>query len=112
METFEELGVSKERILPVWTKADLAGNGASPGGLRVSGTTGEGVPALVAQIRRRLQPESEEFRVRIPYTSPKAIAAARAAFRVLAEEDRGDGLWMRLSGERRHLRPLARFMDA
>lgn len=112
LETFDELGVSKDRILPVWSKADLSGNGARPGGLRVSGKTGEGLPALVAQIRRRLEPESEEFRVRIPYTSPKAIATARAAFRVLDEQDRGDGLWMRLAGERRHLRPLMRFMDA
>jgi GTPase len=113
-ETFEELGVPRERILPVWTKADLAGNGGRPGSgsLRVSGTTGAGIPALIARIRERLLPESEEFRVRIPYTSPKAIAAARASFRVLDEQDRGDGLWMRLAGERRHLRPLLRFVEA
>ena len=53
-ETFEELGVPKERILAVWSKADLAGHGARPGGSRVSGTTGEGIPALIAQIRSRL----------------------------------------------------------
>jgi GTP-binding protein HflX len=111
-ETFEELGVPRERILPVWTKADLAGNGGHPGGLRVSGTTGAGMQALIARIRERLLPESEEFRVRIPYTSPRAIAAARARFRVLDEQDRGDGLWMRLAGERRHLRPLQRFVEA
>jgi GTP-binding protein HflX len=113
VETFEELGVPRERILPVWTKADLAGNGGHAGaGLRVSGTTGTGIPELIARIRERLLPESEEFRVRIPYTSPRAIAAARAAFRVLDEQDRGDGLWMRLAGERRHLRPLLRFVEA
>ena len=111
-ETFEELGVSRDRILPVWTKADLAGNGGRPGIHRVSGKTGEGIPALVSQIHRRLKPETEEFRVRIPYTSPRAIAAARAAFRVLDEQDRGDGLWMRLAGERKNLRPLLRFVDA
>jgi GTP-binding protein HflX len=111
-ETFEELGVPRERILPVWTKADLAGNGGHPGGMRVSGTTGAGIPALIGRIRERLLPADEEFRVRIPYTSPRAIAAARADFRVLDEEDRGDGLWMRLAGERRHLRPLLRFVEA
>ena len=111
-ETFEELGVPRERILPVWTKVDLAGNGGHLGGVRVSGTTGAGIPALIAAIRERLLPAGEEFRVRIPYTSPGAIAAARAAFRVLDEEDRGDGLWMRLAGERRHLRPLLRFVEA
>jgi GTPase len=111
-ETFEELGVSRDRILPVWTKADLAGNGGRPGIHRVSGKTGVGIPALISQIHRRLKPETEEFRVRIPYTSPRAIAAARAAFRVLDEQDRGDGLWMRLAGERKNLRPLLRFVDA
>ena len=66
----------------------------------------------MAAIHGRLKPETEEFRVRIPYTSARAIAAARAGFRVLDEQDRGDGLWMRLAGERRNLRPLMRFMDA
>jgi GTP-binding protein HflX len=111
-ETFAELGVSADRVLPVWTKADLAANGGRPGGLRVSGTTGEGLAALISCIRRRLEPEGEEFRVRIPYTSPRAIAAARAAFRVLDEQDRGDGLWMRLAGDRSRLRPLMRFVEA
>ncbi|MEP6994245.1 MAG: GTPase HflX [Acidobacteriota bacterium] len=111
-ETFTELGVPEDRILSVWTKADLAGNGGRPTSLRVSGKTGVGMPALIAAIRRRLKPETEEFRVRIPYTSSRAIAAARAAFRVLDEQDRGDGLWMRLAGERKHLQPLMRFMDA
>ena len=77
----------------------------------VSALTGEGIPRLEAEIRRRLSPDAEEFRVRIPYTSPAAIAAARAAFRVLNEQDEGDALSMRLSGERRHLKPLARFVD-
>jgi GTP-binding protein HflX len=109
-ETFEELGVPRDRVLPVWTKADLAGAGRGAG-IRVSGLTGEGLEGLVAAIHGRLKPETEEFRVRIPYTSARAIAAARAGFRVLDEEDRGDGLWMRLAGERRNLRPLMRFMD-
>ena len=110
-ETFEELGVPRDRILPVWTKSDLPGNGWGSG-IRVSGRTGEGLPGLIDQVRLRLKPETEEFEVRIPYTSPRSIAAARAAFRVLQEQDRGDGLWMRLAGERKDLRPLLRFMDA
>jgi hypothetical protein len=69
------------------------------------------MPRLETEILRRLHPETEEFKVRIPYTSPRAIAAARAAFRVLGEEDRGDALVMRLSGERRNLQPLERFVE-
>ncbi len=110
-ETFEELGVPAGRILTVWNKSDEAGKSAPGALLRVSAKTGEGLARLESEILRRLQPDAEEFRVRIPYTSPRAIAAARASFRVLDEEDRGDSLSMRLSGERRYLQPLARFIE-
>lgn len=111
-ETFEELGVSPDRVLAVWNKADLAGRGAGRfGGLRVSAQTGEGIERLEAEILRRIHPEAEEFRVRIPYTSARAIAAARASFRVIDEQDRGDSLVMRLAGERRHLSPIQRFVE-
>ena len=111
-ETFEELGVPPERVLAVWNKADLTGRGpARFGGLRVSAQTGEGIERLETEILRRLHPETEEFRVRIPYTSAKAIAAARASFRVIDEQDRGDALVMRLAGERRHLLPIQRFVE-
>ena len=111
-ETFEELGVPPERVLAVWNKTDLVGRGASRfGGLGVSAQTGEGIERLEAEILRRLHPETEEFRVRIPYPSSRAIAAARAAFRVIDEQDRGDALVMRLAGERRHLPPFARFLE-
>ncbi len=110
-ETFEELGVSADKVLLVANKADAGGLGGASGGVRVSALTGEGIPRLEAEIRRRLSPDAEEFRVRIPYTSPAAIAAARATFRVLDEKDQGDSLSMHLSGERRHLKPLARFVD-
>ncbi len=111
-ETFQELGVSPDRILPVWNKDDLAPGVGRSEGLRVSAATGAGIDRLEAMIARRLAPESEQFRVRIPYTSARAIAAARAAFRVVDEEDRGDALWMLLAGDRRHLRPLLRYVEA
>ena len=110
-ETFEELGVPPEKVLLVANKIDAGAPPGWPGAVRVSAKTGDGMPRLEAEIRRRLSPDAEEFRVRIPYTSPAAIAAARASFRVLNEEDLGDALSMRLSGERRHLRPLARFVE-
>jgi GTP-binding protein HflX len=111
-ETFEELGVPADRILPVWNKADVSGIRGRFGGLAVSALTGAGMERLEAEIVRRLAPESEEFRVRIPYASARAIAAARASFRVIDEEDRGDSLWMRLAGDRRNLKPLSRFVEA
>ncbi len=110
-ETFEELGVPPERVLLVANKIDEGGGPSRPGTARVSAKTGEGIPQLEAEILRRLSPDAEEFRVRIPYTSPRAIAAARASFRVLDEKDQGDALSMRLSGERRNLQPLASFIE-
>jgi len=111
LETFEELGVPRDRILPVRNKADRAGRMRGPG-LAVSAMTGEGIDRLEQEIARRLAPEPEQFRVRIPYASARAIAAARAAFRVVDEQDRGDSLWMLLAGDRRNLRPLEKFVEA
>lgn len=112
VETFEELGVPPERILAVWNKADVSGLRGRFGGLAVSALTGAGLEKLEAEILRRLCPESGEFQVRIPYASAREIAAARAAFRVVEEQDRGDSLWMLLAGDRRNLRPLERFMQS
>ncbi|HEX4439790.1 MAG TPA: GTPase HflX [Thermoanaerobaculia bacterium] len=109
-ETFEELGVAPSRVLTVWNKADVAGRAAAPG-MRVSGTTGEGIERLEAEIAQRLRGGSEQFTVRIPYASGKAIAAARAAFRVLGEEDRGDAVELRLEGDRRHLKPIRAYVS-
>jgi GTP-binding protein HflX len=111
-ETFEELGVERQRILAVANKIDAGGGPIRPGEVGVSAQTGTGIERLEAEILRRLSPNAEEFSVRIPYTSPRAIAAARASFRVLGEHDEGDSLTMRLHGERRHLRPLAPFVES
>jgi GTP-binding protein HflX len=109
-ETFEELGVEPARILPLWNKADLAGRPSAPG-LRVSARTGDGIERLETEIARRLRGGTEQFTVRIPYASGKAIAAARASFRVLNEEDRGDALELRLEGDRKHLKPLRAYVS-
>ena len=109
-ETFDELGVPKERILTVRNKADALGRFAGSG-LAVSALTGAGMDRLEAEIARRLAPESEQFRVRIPYASARAIAAARASFRVVEEEDGGDSLRMLLAGDRKNLRPLEPFVE-
>ena len=110
LETFEELGVPRDRILAVRNKADRAGRLSGPG-LAVSALTGEGIARLEQEIAGRLAPEPEQFRVRIPYASARAIAAARASFRVVDEQDRGDSLWMLLAGDRRNLRPFERFVE-
>lgn len=105
-EVLEELGVEPDRVLPVWNKKDLAGDVGPRGGLRVSALTGEGMAPLEREIERRWRPEGEELRLRIPYREGRAIAAARARFRVLSEEDEGDWLLLTVAGEGRRLGDL------
>ena len=104
-ETFAELQVDPEKILPVYTKADRASR-RHPG-LRISAKTGEGMEELLAEIEARHSPDEQEMAVRIPYEKSRDIARARADTHVLSEKDEGDALVLLLSGSRRRLDPLA-----
>ena len=61
--------------------------------------------------RTRARPEPDRFTLEIPYSNARAIAASRAAFRVIEEEDKGDCLRLRIAGERRNLGSLVRFVE-
>jgi GTP-binding protein HflX len=111
VEVLDELGVEPDRILPVWNKTDLAGARAPRGEIGVSALTGAGMENLERAITARARPEPERFVLRIPYADGRAIAATRATFRVVEEQDFGDGLYLVVAGERRHLGPLARFEE-
>ena len=111
IEVLEELGVEPERVLAVWNKTDLPGARAPRGETGVSALTGLGLDVLEQAILRRARPEPERFSLRIPYTDGRAIASARASFRVVDEEVRGDALWLSVAGERRRLGALARFEE-
>ena len=67
--------------------------------------------ALERAILLRARPEPERFALRIPYTSGRALAAARAAFRVVEERDLGEALWLLVAGERRNLGSLVHYLD-
>ena len=108
VDLLQELGVEARRVLPVWNKRDIARPPAD--GLCVSAKTGEGIERLEGEIRRRTHPDGETFELLIPYSSGRSIAAARSRFRVLEETDQGDGLLMKLAGERSQLAPLRQYM--
>src|SRR5262249_7378033 len=99
-----------ERTLSVWNKRDLPGALGPAGAVRVSALTGAGMDELERQISRRARPETEEFRLRIPYRDGRSIAAARARKRVLAEEDQGGALVLRLAGQKERLGALRRYL--
>jgi GTP-binding protein HflX len=111
VEVLDELGVAPDRILPVWNKTDLPGARAPRGEIGVSALTGTGMETLERVITSRARPEPERFVLRIPYADGRAIAATRASFRVVEEQDVGDGLYLVVAGERRRLGPLARFEE-
>ncbi|MDQ5871904.1 MAG: hypothetical protein M3547_06810, partial [Acidobacteriota bacterium] len=69
------------------------------------------IETLERAIRARARPEPERFSVTIPYSDGRAIAAARAGFRVVEEEDLGNAIGMKLAGERRRLGPLSDYLD-
>jgi GTP-binding protein HflX len=109
-EVLAELGVAPEKILTVWNKRDLAGSLGPASAVRVSALTGAGIAELEKQIARRARPEPDRIRLRIPYRDGKAIAAARARGRVLAEEAHGEFLQMTIAGEIERLGPLRRYL--
>ncbi len=58
-QVMDELGVDRTRVINVYNKSDLVAageppNGGSTGGLWISAATGEGIPALKAELARRL----------------------------------------------------------
>jgi GTP-binding protein HflX len=106
-ETFSELGVEPEKILPIFTKADRVD--LRRPGLWVSGATGEGIDRLIEEIERRRAPEELEMALRIPYASSREIARVRARARVLSEKDEGDALVLLVAGPRRQLDALTEF---
>jgi hypothetical protein len=73
--------------------------------------TGAGFDALERAIRARARPEPERFSVTIPYSDGRAIAAARAGFRIVEEKDFGTSLGMQLAGERKRLGALSEYLD-
>jgi GTP-binding protein HflX len=108
LEVFAELGVDPERILTVWSKADLAP--ATRAGLSVSAVTGEGMDPLEEEIVRRLRPAVAAWRLRIPCADGRTIAAARARLRVLEERVTGEILQMRVEAEPSRMGPFRRFV--
>jgi GTP-binding protein HflX len=51
----DELGVDRERVIKVFNKSDLVpADAPRDGALWVSAATGEGIPALKAELARRL----------------------------------------------------------
>ena len=105
----QELGVDPSKIVSVWNKRDLTPR-VPAGVLAVSARTGEGIDRLEAEIRRRRTPGEEVMELRVPYASARSIAAARARYQVLDENDEGDCLRLRIAALPSSLGPLRQYL--
>lgn len=67
----DELGVDRERVVKVFNKSDLVAEDVPrDGALWISAETGEGIPALKAELTRRLGLAAAPWTVPHPETSP------------------------------------------
>jgi len=80
-EDAEALAAIGPRALVVWNKADLAATAPGAGEMAVSARTGEGIPALVAEVLRQLGWRPPAPGEAVPFTpaQAEALAAAREA---------------------------------
>jgi GTP-binding protein HflX len=89
-----EIGAAEKPVLMVFNKVDRAPNpetvGRSldrfPGSVAVSAATGEGFPALLAELGSRLRPQRELVTLVIPHQQAAVIARAHAVGQVVEEK--------------------------
>jgi GTP-binding protein HflX len=96
-----DLGLEERPTIAVMNKVDrlTERNGLlrelqSEGGTAVSALTGEGVAALLDRIDGALRATRLALRLRLPYDRAGVLSAIYARGRVIAREDRADGIWV------------------
>lgn len=91
----KSLGITNKPILTVFNKADIAEHPPADG-FAISAKTGDGVEALVQEMKRLLTPKQREITVLIPYTDGHAVSYAHQACRVLEEQHTAEGTQLRV----------------
>ncbi len=96
-----ELGLADRRTIVVLNKTDrlVDSNGlvrerVAEGGVAVSARTGAGLDELLGRVDAALRPTRAGYRLRVPYTRAGVLNAVYARGRVVAREDRADGIWL------------------
>lgn len=94
-----EIGAGEKATIMVFNKVDrLNGNGNGtltrlherhPHAVTISATTGEGVPALLAELGNQLRPKREFLELRVPHDQPAVIARLHAVGQIVARSFRG-----------------------
>lgn len=96
-EVLADLGASGTPRIEVYNKAELIPEKPSgkPGSLYISALTGAGVPALLARVEQELGSARKTVETLIPYAKYDAMAFVRSEGRILLEEHREDGTFVR-----------------
>ena len=95
----EDIGAAGKPTLMVFNKIDRLENGEVvgrfleqyPNSVAVSAATGEGFPALSAELGNQLRPSREFVELNVPHTEPAVIARLHAVGQVVERDYNGDG---------------------
>jgi GTP-binding protein HflX len=95
----EDIGAAGKPTLMVFNKIDRLENGEVvgrfleqyPNSVAVSAVTGEGFPALSAELGSQLRPSREFLELNVPHTEPAVIARLHAVGQVVECDYNGDG---------------------
>ena len=95
----EDIGAEGKPTLMVFNKIDRLGNGELagrfleqyPNSVAVSAATGEGFPALLAELGSQLRPSREFVELNVPHTEPGVVARLHAVGQVIERDYNGEG---------------------
>jgi GTP-binding protein HflX len=94
----EDIGAAGKPTLMVFNKIDRLENGELvgrfleqyPNSVAVSASTGEGFPALTAELGSQLRPSREFVELNVPHTEPAVIARLHAVGQVVERDYNGE----------------------
>ncbi len=97
LKVLEELKVSEKPRIEIISKADkLEGRPEIPNALLISATHGEGIDALLSEIEKKLEIQTGEYSVLIPYEKGNTISRIYSSTAVNGVEYRNDGTLFRI----------------
>jgi len=97
----DEIGATGKPTLMVFNKTDkLNGNGHTfldryPGAVGVSAKTGEGLPALLAELNSQVRPVREFMELSVPHEAAAVIARLHAVGQVIERDYEGEKAWFK-----------------
>jgi GTP-binding protein HflX len=98
----DEIGAAGKPTLMVFNKTDkLNGNGHTflnryPGAVGVSAKTGDGLPALLAELNNQVRPSREFMELSVPHEAAAVIARLHAVGQVIERDYEREKAWFKV----------------